>query len=261
MSIVLFLALVLIPALGLLADQIGQNRRRFQRQTNNQHHHSQSPSDIPEHQARAHEYEHREYERVFWKRSIYGTIATVGVAVSAVIFAYLTFNDAHNALVAVQRAFVYIDLDAPTFNKIDIDEWRVKIAMENLGNTPTIDLHINPLCEAFDHEVDDPYTTSDRHHKFNRIIGPHQKAFAIVCSMTTSGLIKIAQGQKYYYFALIATYKDVFDNPHRYEFCGYINSMFVSNNVSNFADLKQVIGTDARMCKTHNCADEECKSD
>ena len=133
------------------------------------------------------EYDHREDEKKFWNRSIILGLATLISAFIAVTFSYLSFNDARKALNAVQRCFVFANIDQPVVQKSaksPIRIWMYGPEWENSGNTESVNLKIQLICSADNFPLVDPYYSETRRiAEFGRVLGPKQKPTAGTASI------------------------------------------------------------------------------
>ena len=154
-----------------------------------------------------------------------------------------TARTAENALVAGQRAFMFLR-EFKTFLHVDDASgqyrWTLHPVWENSGNTPTKGLEIYTTYRLLDEPLapgyDFPSTAEDR---VTAIAGPRALVEGAPGSIGAEDLAAVQQGKKYFYIWGRAEYHDIFDGTGRHttRFCN---------------QLVQVIGDPGAPISEHN---------
>jgi hypothetical protein len=134
---------------------------------------------------------HQKNERLMatWTRRV--GIFTAVLAATSIITGFIFFyqwramheanEDTRNALIAIQRAFVFVQATKwqPFMGPVDDDAvaWNVYPYWENSGNTPTRGLEVQVYCPVSGTPVDDPTTlkSSSAVRTGNRLLGPSRR--------------------------------------------------------------------------------------
>jgi hypothetical protein len=170
-------------------------------------------------------------------------------------------NTAHEALVKSQRAFVRISgfpwLWRPDLSRPGKYVYDIAPAVENGGDTPTVDMTINvnsalrdsPLPENFDF----PYQSKD---PGKTLVGGRQSITASNSVISDEDLLAVQNGKKFFYLWGTITYRDVFDGTpvHVTEYASEVGR--VMGNPLDPRDPESAKGTTVeiyfRIYKSHN---------
>lgn len=154
-----------------------------------------------------------------------------------------TARTAENALVAGQRAFMFLR-EFKTFLHVDDASgqyrWTLHPVWENSGNTPTKGLEIYTTYRLLDAPLAPGYDfPSTAHEMVTAIAGPRALVEGAPGSIGADDLAAVQQGKKYFYIWGRAEYHDIFDGTGRHttRFCN---------------QLVQVIGDPAAPINEHN---------
>jgi hypothetical protein len=172
---------------------------------------------------------------------------------------------AHEALVKVQRAFIFYSyavspaLAVPDPSTMKVTSWSFSVPFENSGDTPTRDARIRtniltskePMASDFrfpDNAADDRSV----------VVGPRTKTATERVGATSPDAIKAVQdGKGHLYLYGWCRYRDVFqrrdEKPHITKFCFELTSVG-GNPFSGLGDHS----TFWTGCGRHNCTDEDC---
>lgn len=128
---------------------------------------------------------------------------------------------------------------------------------ENSGNTPTKKLLIKGFCLVTKGPVETPFghpdSTAAAGGDLQFMIGPKGTLNGQDCGLRSDLINDIAAGGHHLYQWGYATYDDVFDSSHRTEFCSEITHPRLVR-----VDNKVTFERNTVLCKTHNCADDDC---
>jgi hypothetical protein len=216
---------------------------------------------------------HQKNERLMasWTRrvGIFTAVLAATSIVTGVIFFYQwramheANEDTRNALIAIQRAFVFVEttkwqpFKEPAGN--DVVAWNVYPHWENSGNTPTRDLEVQVYCPVSDTPVDDPtmLKSSSAIRTGSRLLGPKQTVVGGGCHIGTSDLALIMQRRKQMYLVAEAHYRDIFDStkPHVTKYC--VQFVSITGDLQKGGDDFTVIS--APCSAVPDCADDECE--
>lgn len=213
-------------------------------------------NDRPDGEKEAHEHTHRVHEKLFWIVSIALTVTTIIVAGYAARFAYGALTDGHEALISVQRAFIYASPDPLDLRAMNDPKgaftWGFIPVWENSGNTPAKSLTVETDCMRAPMS-DHPETGITTHNTpLKRVIGPHQKITGQTCGLYMKDIQSIMDGTATFAVIYRARYTDIFDMLHQTEGCWF--TKVVTGDLSRTQPLYIAV----QMCDTHNCADDQC---
>lgn len=192
-------------------------------------------------------------------------------------------EDAHTALIAVQRAFVTVDelkiVGLPK-DAIVPDLWEISPMLENGGNTNTKEMTFFPAIGWFELKsspiaaslVDsgDPDKVDlafQEGKKFPASLGPKSSIPMNTYVITKEDAQNIRDGNLLVYILGQAKYRDIFDGTpeHITKFCfrlfGGIGGGQDATSIYGVTrvGLTEIAGISYRMCFHNNCTDSECK--
>ncbi|WP_315783602.1 MULTISPECIES: hypothetical protein [unclassified Bradyrhizobium] len=194
------------------------------------------------------------------------SIATLTVAISSALVAFLQYSAARRAYSAQSRAFVLSNsLQLITYggkgpNDEETPRWLINPVIENLGNTPTSELKFSMdivignfvTSETFDQR--NPYRLSFA----QGVIGPRSQMASGMMIIGPLNLTPLS-GRKAPVGALgVIKYKDVFGDRHLTEYC--YSAIIPPLDAKDFP-RGQPIRINGAYCERHNCADAECGPD
>ncbi len=175
-------------------------------------------------------------------------------------------GNAHNALVTVQRAFVFLDLfDANIINNqlMIMPRWR------NSGNTPTRFMTNWVNFRVFDSAppADFPFPDIDlngnvvtEYNKYidSSFIGPNATKYAETLTLDTASLDDVRIGRRRAFIWGWARYKDVFGSSHITRFCNEIKMIDMPQSQESNSPPKAQAAVRFPTYGRYNCADDEC---
>jgi hypothetical protein len=163
-----------------------------------------------------------------------------------------------------QRAFVTIrdPIMESSYNPGTSPHHVLEFVWENSGNTPTRNLTVRIACIPADgadpaqFRFDDPKLTG------SFLLPPKGVVVQGDCPITYDEMVVYAHRTKNLTIIARATYGDISDPTptHITEYCAMLHGL-VGNPVEGMAPGQQraIRNTSMEVCRTHNCADEECK--
>ncbi len=156
---------------------------------------------------------------------LWRTVRVSGIAAKA---AKDSADIAKRTLAVTQRAFVQVT-DFPWLWRPDTDRpgkyfYDISPIIENVGNTPTVDMKIIRSSVLRDSVLPDDFDFPYPIEPGASLIGAHQKIRADGVNILDDELLAVQRGEKYFYIWGTITYRDVFeDTPlHTTEFCTQI---------------------------------------
>jgi hypothetical protein len=205
-----------------------------------------------------HEHTHRVHEKLFWVLYIALTVFTIIIASYAAYLAYGSLTDGHEALIAVQRAFVFPTTENREFLPVPASNgWLIVTNWENSGATQSVGLVVQTHVVTTYFETDDPIEHDvDRVAEpvlAKRLIGPHQTVMGVGVVVSAESLLAIGTKEIYASIVSKATYRDIFGISHVTQKCEKI--IAINGDPNNFG---RMLGFTSASCDKHNCADEEC---
>jgi len=189
------------------------------------------------------------------------SVLALVVSVCFAAFSFWQVKTAHETLVTVQRAFVFVkQMDsAVTMEGSNTLRGHNTPVWENSGNTPTKNLLIEGFCllskASVDNPFGDPQSTPAAGGDLRLLLGPKLTISGQDCGLRADLIEDVARGGQHFYQWGYATYDDLFRSRHRTEFFVEITNprLVTSNNLVTFS-------RENVPCKKHNCADDDCPS-
>lgn len=188
-------------------------------------------------------------------------VAFTGLLVVVGALQFCTLEKTDETYRSAQRAFALVkEMKAiPTTADGKTVTWHIGANWENTGSTPTRDLRLYFQCQLGSVSVEPKFdfsaiqNSADFHR---RLIGPHQSQLGGSCSQLWSGaqIAAIQKEGEVIYVAGYASYKDIYDDAHRTEFCESVN--FIGDPMVGDPNIQFT----ASLCAAHNCADSECNA-
>lgn len=161
---------------------------------------------------------------------------------------------------AEQRAFVSVaDVSLHATISEGQPAWGFAIDWINSGKQPTYRLHIHNACPTRDQPAADPWNLkTDLSGDAKRFLGPGQHQLGGTCTFKAVDVRKMQNGEVHLYMASRVEYWDRSNKdgpPYVTEFCIEVGDI-EGNPLSSEGKLTM----EGFPCKSHNCADEDCKN-
>jgi hypothetical protein len=202
-----------------------------------------------------------EISMVWWTRAV-GVFTGLLFLVGALQLwdLYETNNFNRRALIAIQAPFVFVKnpIFSPSFGPSKEISWHILTVWQNSGNTATYNLFVDVYCHPSVTIVPNPWAFRDTEtiSRFRRTLGPKQDTGGGFCQFPAADIIKMQHGDLHLYITARAAYGDNFEPlyTHVTEYCAELIDIKGDPNISS-----KLTALD-NPCTSHNCADDECKT-
>ena len=149
-------------------------------------------------------------------------------------------NKSANALMAAERAYVFVKAFAPVELRTPdalVAGWQCIVVWENSGNTPTKDLTTWISWDVFDKPIDDNFTFPDNKREASEssgigFIGPRAQMNVNTFTVSVQDAVELMMERKFLYIWGWVEYNDIFPGTprHKTEFCNRVIGSPVANN-------------------------------
>jgi len=191
------------------------------------------------------------------------TVVLAGIGIGALGLTYCANRTSREALIAVQRAFVFVDGfrgDKRLNANGAVDAVELSVMWKNSGTTPTRSLRGHSNVSWPDEAMPADFDFADipsGHPEGPLLLGPQASTLGDPIAIPAARLTQLQQGQGHIYFWGWMRYRDVFEKtkPHISMYC--YEMIWVAGNIG--APPPEGLNLHARMCDRHNCSDDDCR--